>query len=136
MYLIGLSRPIRFKREAHDAVYFICSCGALAFGHEDRLGQGVSGRDASCVQLTTALSRKPGAPKALSSSRKNPERDFAIIDFNVGGRGAISKGEKLDERGVSLIFSSGYVTAVLPERLHRCPYAAEAIHNRAARRGD
>jgi hypothetical protein len=38
-------------RESYDAIYLVCSCGVLAFGHGDRPGQRVSGRDASCVQL-------------------------------------------------------------------------------------
>jgi hypothetical protein len=47
------------------------------------------------------------------------ECDLAILDINVGGHRSIQVGETLHERGIPLIFSSCYVSEMLPKRLSR-----------------
>jgi hypothetical protein len=42
---------LRQQREVYDAVFLICSCCRLAFGHRDRSSQRLSGRDTSGVRI-------------------------------------------------------------------------------------
>ena len=54
MHLLGFSRLMdgAFRKgKFYDAIYFVCSCGVIGFGHGDGPGKRVSGRDAPCVQL-------------------------------------------------------------------------------------
>jgi hypothetical protein len=65
----------------YDAVYFVCSCGVLAFGHGDRPGQRVSGRDASCVQLQRRRSFQLPLRLAFVTRPGSPKVDPAISMF-------------------------------------------------------
>lgn len=52
---------------------------------------------------------------ALDAARSR-ELDAAILDINLGGESAIPLADELRQRGIPIVFASGYGTAVLPDR--------------------
>lgn len=46
----------------------------------------------------------------------NRDLDAAILDINLGGESAIPLADALRERGVPIVFASGYGTGILPDR--------------------
>jgi hypothetical protein len=70
------------QREVYDAVFLICSCGLLAFGHGDRPCQRLSGRDTSRVRvqrrcsfqlpLRVVFAMRPGLPSEPGCFQRKP----------------------------------------------------------------
>jgi DNA-binding response OmpR family regulator len=56
---------------------------------------------------------------------RRADLDAAILDINVDGTDTFSVADELRERGVPLIFATGYGASVLPERFHDCPALAK-----------
>lgn len=59
-------------------------------------------------------------PPALEAAR-NRDLDAAILDINLGGESAIPLADELSQRGVPIVFASGYGTAILPDRFRTFP---------------
>ncbi len=51
--------------------------------------------------------------------------DAAILDINVDGTDTFAVADVLRERGVPLIFATGYGASVLPDRFSGCPALAK-----------
>ena len=58
--------------------------------------------------------------EALSLARK-AELDAAILDINVGGAVIFPVADILDERGIPVIFASGYGSGTVPKRFVGAP---------------
>ncbi len=56
---------------------------------------------------------------------RRADLDAAILDINVDGSDIFTVADVLRERGVPLIFATGYGASVLPERFHDCPALAK-----------
>ncbi|NJO36491.1 MAG: response regulator [Rhizobiales bacterium] len=53
------------------------------------------------------------------------EADFVILDLNLGGELAFDVADRLIERGMPLVISTGYGGHALPERLQNVPIVAK-----------
>lgn len=54
-------------------------------------------------------------PSAMDAAC-NRDIDAAILDLNLGGESAIPLADALSDRGVPILFASGYGAAILPDR--------------------
>lgn len=63
----------------------------------------------------------PNAERALALLDAQSLPDGAVFDVNLGGEPAFSAADALIDRGVPLIFTTGYDFSALPERFAHVP---------------
>ncbi len=69
-------------------------------------------RDSGAVVLGPA----PTVTRAFALVEQQPELDGAVLDVNLGGEPVYPVADMLIERGVPVVFTTGYDRATLPER--------------------
>lgn len=102
------------EREAHlqDLNVFVVEDEALvALNLEDMLA------DLGCrvVGPVMRLSR------AIEFFEEAPLPDIAILDVNLAGEPVFELAERIDSKGVPIVFATGYGRAGLPDDWHRWP---------------
>lgn len=69
----------------------------------------------------TVLGPVPTVDEARRMAESEPRIDFAILDLNLGGERAYLVADKLMDRGVPLVFITGYDESMIPQRYSDVP---------------
>ncbi|WP_294395022.1 response regulator [uncultured Sphingomonas sp.] len=70
----------------------------------------------------------PSVERALALLDGEALPDGAILDVNLGGKPAFPLADLLIDRGVPMIFTTGYDPSVLPERFAHVPKCEKPIN--------
>ena len=73
------------------------------------------------------LGPAPSIKRALALLEREASLDGAILDLNLGGEPAFPVADALIDRGVPLIFTTGYDAAAIPERFTQIPRCEKPI---------
>jgi CheY-like chemotaxis protein len=76
----------------------------------------------------TVLGPASSVRAALSLIEAEGELDGAILDVNLGGEPAYPVADTLRERGVPVLFTTGYDAAALPERFQDVPRCEKPVN--------
>jgi CheY-like chemotaxis protein len=82
----------------------------------------------------TVLGPVPSLDEAQQVADSEPRIDLAILDLNLGGERAYPLADKLIDRGVPLIFITGYDESTIPERYSAIPRYSKPITRTALQR--
>jgi DNA-binding NtrC family response regulator len=75
----------------------------------------------------TVLGPVPNVKSALALIDGDGPLHGAILDVNLGGEPAFPVADNLVERGVPVIFTTGYDAAALPERFRHLPRCEKPV---------
>lgn len=75
----------------------------------------------------TVLGPAPSAGKAMQLIAAEPVIDGAVLDINLGGETSFGAADKLSERGVPFLFTTGYAQLNLPERYQHVRHCQKPI---------
>ena len=88
--------------------------------------------DELTIQLTdrgaTVLGPASNVRAALSLIEGEDALDGAILDVNLGGEPAYPIADTLRERGVPVLFTTGYDAAALPDRFRDVPRCEKPVN--------
>ena len=87
----------------------------------NELADGLMGEGAAVVGPVANVSA------AFSLIEAEPELHGAILDVNLGGEYVFSLADSLIDRGVPLIFTTGYDRAALPTRYGKVPTCEKPV---------
>ena len=76
----------------------------------------------------TVLGPVPSVARALALLETEASLDGAILDVNLGGEPAFPVADALLDRGVPLIFTTGYDSSAIPARFARLPRCEKPIN--------
>lgn len=76
----------------------------------------------------TVLGPAPSVSAALALMDAHALPDGAILDVNLGGEPAFAVADYLVERGLPLVFTTGYDAAALPERYRGFPRCEKPVN--------
>lgn len=75
----------------------------------------------------TVLGPVSNVKAALALIGDEPQLDGAVLDVNLGGEPVYSVADQLIERGVPVVFTTGYDAAALPERYMHVPRCEKPV---------
>jgi DNA-binding LytR/AlgR family response regulator len=78
-------------------------------------------------QGAIVLGPVPNVERALALIVEHAPPDGAVLDINLGGQAAYQVADALIDRGVPLVFTTGYDAAALPERFSAVPRCEKPV---------
>lgn len=75
----------------------------------------------------TVIGPASGLPEALALINATPDIDGAVLDANLKGEMVFPAAELLQDRGIPILFVSGYDAMVIPARFKETPRCEKPI---------